>query len=271
MRTYQGLSKSFYPIKKQILNEEWLCQLTSGTIKVLLNCKEYEVSAVAGNPAFFIVHDGESFLVADGSDDMELLVFPISHDVIVTLYPLLGSEANTALYHPDFVTSALMGTEITQMLLLDFQQLQIHSRVHNLLETDKLMLYLLAHLYLIFFNGIGRIGNCTTSQSFDIVNRLYELFNDRESLRHRDTQYFADKLHITVRYLFQVCKDETGHTPKELINDTILSEIRHVMLTTHLSFQQISIDFNFSDQTAFTQFFKRNTGMTPSEFRQRYK
>lgn len=271
MRVYQGKDCMSLPIKKVTVDDEWLCQLTDGTIHVMVNFEETEVTATPQRPVYFIVHDGQTFHITEGSCDFELTVFPVTRDMVVTLYPYLGSEANASLYFDNFVTSEHMGPEITQMLSVDFQQLQLLVRAHNLLEQDKLYLHLLIHLYLTFYNGIGRVGSETSSQSFDLVNRFYELFSDRESFLHRDTQYFADKLNITVRYLFQVCKNETGRTPKELINDTIVSEIRHTMLTTKLSFQQISLQFNFPDQTAFTQFFKRNTGMTPSEFKQKYK
>lgn len=271
MRVYQGKEHINFPIKKITVDNEWLCQLTAGNIRVMVNFEEFEVTATPQKPVYFIAHDGQTFHIASGSRDFELTVYPISRDMVVTLYPYLGSEANASLYYDNFITSAQMGAEINQMLSVDFQQLQLLSRAHNLLERDKMHLHLLIHFYLTFYNGIGRVGSQTGSQSFDLVNRFYELFSERESYLHRDTQYFADKLNITVRYLFQVCKNETGRTPKELINDTIVSEIRHTMLTTKLSFQQISLQFNFPDQTAFTQFFKRNTGMTPSEFKQKYK
>lgn len=271
MKIYQGKDCSVFPITKHSLADEWLCQLIYGSIHLLLDFKEVVVATAKDTPVFFLIQDGRTFQVTGGSNDFQLMVFPVPHDTVVTLYPHLGSEANAALYYHDFITSSQMGNEINQMLSLDFQQLQLFSRSCNLLEEDKIRLHLLIHFYLTFYNGIGRVGSKTSAQSFDIVNRFYELFSDRESYRHRDIQYFADLLHITVRYLFRVCKDETGRTPKELINDAIISEIRHTMLTTSLSFQQISIDFNFPDQTAFTQFFKRNTGMTPTEFKKRFK
>lgn len=271
MRIYQGKDGTSFPIKKHSPADEWLCRLSSGSIRVVSDCKEIIVAATDEAPVFFLVHDGITFHITEGSDDFELLVFSISRDTIVTLYPHLGSEANSALYRQCLVTSAQMEKEIIQMLSLDFQQLQLLSHAHNLLAQDMLHLHLLIHIYLTFYNGIGRGEYRSSFQSFDIINRFYELFSEEESFRHRDSQYFADRLHVSVRYLFEVCKRETGRSPKELINDTVMSEIRHAMLTTGLSFRQISLRFNFPDQTAFTQFFKRNAGMTPTEFKRRYK
>lgn len=271
MRTFHGNIENSEPVIKRNINDAWLCKLVSGNIRILLDFDEYEVISRKGEDVFFIVHDGYAFSILDGSPDFELVVHQVSHDTLLTLYPHLGSEANAGLYSVSFVTSAEMGPEINQMLSLDYQQLQIMCRSTTLIEFDKMLLNLLIHIYLTFYNGIGRVGIKGSTQSFNIINRFYELFRDSESYKHRDTKYFADRLNITVRYLFQICKVEAGKSPKDLINDTIISEITHTMLNNNLSFQQISLRFNFPDQTAFTQFFKRNTGMTPSEFRMKYK
>ena len=78
-------------------------------------------------------------------------------------------------------------------------------------------------------------------------------------------------MHITVRHLFKVCKGETGHTPKEILDDFVVGDIQHMLLTTELTFQQLADRFDFPDQSAFGQYFKRHTGLSPSKFRQTYQ
>jgi len=271
MRTFRGNNYDTLPITKNQIDDEWFCCLKSGKLRVQINLTEYVVESRHGEEVFFIVHDGDIFRILECNPQCELDVISINRDTVITVYPHLGSEANTGLYSVDFITSSNMSTEINRMLSLTFQQLCLMERAASLLEHDKMYLHLLIYLHLAFYNGIGKVSVRTSLQSFDIMNRFYELFSEKESFCHRDTKYFADRLNITVRYLFQICKDEAGKSPKELINETIISEITHTMLTTKLSLQQISLKFNFPDQTAFTQFFKRNTGMTPSQFKQKYK
>ncbi|MBO7572495.1 MAG: AraC family transcriptional regulator [Bacteroidales bacterium] len=67
------------------------------------------------------------------------------------------------------------------------------------------------------------------------------------------------------------CKAETGQTPKDLINQSLIGEIKNALLTSEMTHQQISDRFGFPDQSAFGQFFKRQEGISPSEFRQKYK
>lgn len=271
MRTFRGNSSESFPINKHRIDEEWFCCIKSGSIRVQMNFEEYTIESHHGEEVFFIVHEDHIFHIIDCSPQCELDIFSLSHETIMTLYPYLGSDANAGLFAKDNITSANMGPEVNQMLRLAFQQLSMLERAKTLLERDKMYLHLLVHLYLTFYNGIGKVENKTSPQSFDIINRFYELFSEKESFCHRDTKYFANRLNITVRYLFQICKDETRKSPKDLINEMVISEITHTMLTTKLSLQQIAHMFNFPDQTAFTQFFKRNAGMTPSQFKQKYK
>jgi AraC-like DNA-binding protein len=87
----------------------------------------------------------------------------------------------------------------------------------------------------------------------------------------RDVSFYAKKLCISERYLSKLCKAETGKTPKILINQSLIGEIKNALLTTEMSHQQIADRFGFPDQSAFGQFFKRQEGISPSEFRKKYK
>lgn len=260
-----------FPIDKQAIDNEWICQLKTGSIKYLLDFEEHFLIAEDGQSQFMIVHDGFSFRILEGSPDFEMYIFSISHECLSTLYPFLGGEANSQLFSSPLITSEHINNDIIQMLETSCQELQTTICNKHLLQNDKMILHLLVHIYLLFYSGIGESVVQTSAQPFNITNRLYELFNDEESYKHRDAKYFANKLNISARYFYGVCKKETGHSPKELINETITGEIRHTILTTDLSFKQISFAFNFPDQTAFTQYFKRNVGMTPSDFRKKYR
>ena len=87
----------------------------------------------------------------------------------------------------------------------------------------------------------------------------------------RSINFYAAKLCISERYLFAVCKKETGQSPKEIINSFLIGTIKNVLLTTDLTLQQIADRLCFPDQSSFGQYFKRHEGISPSEFRQKYK
>ncbi|GAA4160843.1 response regulator transcription factor [Chryseobacterium ginsenosidimutans] len=87
--------------------------------------------------------------------------------------------------------------------------------------------------------------------------------------KRKDVQYYADLLFITRTHLTRTIKDVFQKKPKEIIEDKIISETKILLLKNELSITQIMDDLNYNDQAAFTKFFKKNTGITPHQYRKR--
>lgn len=80
--------------------------------------------------------------------------------------------------------------------------------------------------------------------------------------------FYADALHITPQYLTKIVKSKTGKTVRAFIFELIYSEARNLLSSTDFSIQQIAGLLNFADQASFSKFFKRNSGMSPLDFRE---
>lgn len=108
-----------------------------------------------------------------------------------------------------------------------------------------------------------------------VVNRQNELFMQFIHLvyehgdKQREVAFYADQLCITTRYLASIVRNVAHETPKELIDRHCVQTIKSLLRTTNQSIQSISIDLRFPDQSFFTRYFKKLTGMTPKEFRAR--
>ena len=88
------------------------------------------------------------------------------------------------------------------------------------------------------------------------------------STREHQVAYYADKLCITSRYLNEIIAlYVNGRTPKQLIDEQLTAEIKVLLDDPHLSVTEIAQHFNFPDQSYLSRFFKKNTGMSPKEFR----
>ena len=60
-----------------------------------------------------------------------------------------------------------------------------------------------------------------------------------------------------------------GKSPKQLIEDQLLSEVQVLLNDLTLTVTEIAERLHFPDQSYLTRFFKRRTGMSPREYRQR--
>jgi AraC family transcriptional activator of pobA len=94
---------------------------------------------------------------------------------------------------------------------------------------------------------------------FNILNENFKL--------HKKVRYYSDAMFITPGHLTKLLKAVTGKTAGELINDAIIFEAKVLLSNSKLSISQISSDLNFIEQSIFGKFFKRQTGLSPSEYR----
>ena len=79
--------------------------------------------------------------------------------------------------------------------------------------------------------------------------------------------FYADKIHITPKYLGKLILQISGRKASDWINDYIMSEARTLLRNTGMSIQEITYSLNFPNQSFFGRYFKTHEGISPSEFR----
>lgn len=140
-----------------------------------------------------------------------------------------------------------------------------HSR--NLLRMNiELMLEHLLRFYdrqFIFRKDI----NQNILSRFD--HELHEYYAQKKYLRQGlpNVAYFADIFCLSPGYFSSMVKRETGKSVQELIMLHIINVAKQKLLEGTLSIAEISYELGFQHPQHFTRFFKKNTGLTPREFR----
>ena len=126
--------------------------------------------------------------------------------------------------------------------------------------------------------------NVQTAHAERLRSRGFELFDEfrqmvethfsesSEGLRVGDgssgiVRSYAERLNVSTSYLAQVTKRISGQAPKAIIDEKIISEARRLLTSTSLTVQEISYQLGFTNQAHFTKYFKKLTGLTPSDFR----
>lgn len=84
---------------------------------------------------------------------------------------------------------------------------------------------------------------------------------------YKDVQYYADSMHITRKHLTRTIKEVLDITPKQVIENKIITEAKVLLLNNKLDINQIITELNFNDQPTFSKLFKKNTGLTPGLYR----
>ncbi len=78
--------------------------------------------------------------------------------------------------------------------------------------------------------------------------------------------YFADKVCLTANYFGDMVKRETGIGPKELINRKVVTLAKSRMLEPNATVKETAFSLGFQYPQHFVRFFKKETGLTPSEY-----
>lgn len=88
--------------------------------------------------------------------------------------------------------------------------------------------------------------------------------------QHREVGFYAKQACLSPKYFSTVIKQETGYAPTYWIYSKIVSEAKMLLhIRRDLTVQAIAYMLGFDEQAAFTRFFRRETGMSPTEFRER--
>ncbi|PZF74961.1 AraC family transcriptional regulator [Taibaiella soli] len=80
--------------------------------------------------------------------------------------------------------------------------------------------------------------------------------------------FYAEKLHITANYLNILCKTHLDVSATKLIQQRVLLEAKRLLQTSDLSIKEIAFELGFVDHAYFSNFFKTQAGITPTQFRE---
>lgn len=106
----------------------------------------------------------------------------------------------------------------------------------------------------------------TKGKGHIVVKRFFQLVEDNYQ-NNLPVNEYADKLAITPNHLTQTVNQLTGKTSLQIIKAKQILEVKRLLVHTNLSVTEIANRLNFPDQSYFTKFFKRETGITPLQYR----
>lgn len=105
-----------------------------------------------------------------------------------------------------------------------------------------------------------------TTRQADLFQRFVALVHEH-CTEQREVAFYADRLCISTRYLSTIIRSAAHSTAKEFIDRSVVLEIKMLLGSTELSVQEIAYRLHFPDQSYLGRFFKKHTGVSPTEFR----
>ena len=105
-------------------------------------------------------------------------------------------------------------------------------------------------------------------QEYDLLRKFNLLVENHYRTKHQVSDY-AELLNKSPKTLSNLFALYNHKTPLQIIHERIIVEARRLFLYTDKSSKEIAYELGFEDPAHFSKFFKKQTGVAPSEFKEK--
>lgn len=113
---------------------------------------------------------------------------------------------------------------------------------------------------------VNKNRGTTYSMSDNYFRNFINLLNDYVKTEHEVT-FYANKLNITAKYLGEICKRKSGRKAKEIISAVLIVQLKRDITLSGKSMKVVAYEYGFADQSSLGKFFRKMTGESPREYR----
>ena len=150
---------------------------------------------------------------------------------------------------------------LKEMIIKELNEENIEKRtfINSLFQT----------LFLAIFR-VNQIQKTSMEETDNKTLKYFQIFQKSIKQDYSETKtisQYAKEIGITTMHLNRVCKIVVGKSPLQILHELVVAEAKKYLLNTSYSISEISYFLNFNDPAYFTRLFKKNVGVSPSDFR----
>lgn len=143
-----------------------------------------------------------------------------------------------------------------------------HLFKNEMLEMTEVMYFMeIANFYILYEQNSEK--QAQTDRQRLLFVRFIRLLHSNIT-RHRNVHFYAESLCVTPQYLNRIVRHCSNRCICDWISSVLIGELTLMLETTDNTISHIAEHFNFSDYTSLAKYFKRHTGLSPSEHRKKY-
>lgn len=101
----------------------------------------------------------------------------------------------------------------------------------------------------------------------ELLERQFPVDDLHTEVKLRRASDFAEQLNVHVNHLNRAIKEITNKTTSVLIAERLLQEARILLRHSSWNVSGVAFSLGFSEVTHFNNFFKKHTGMNPTQYR----
>lgn len=155
-------------------------------------------------------------------------------------------------------------TDLFRKAYTEYRRSENFSR-DIIVSYAALILSYIQNFYSRQFESRKNLYNKTVADFYKNLEDYYE--SRQDEIQMPSVSHFADLANLSSNYFGDVIKHFTGHSPQEHIHQHVIQMAKHKLRNTQLTISEIAYSLGFEYPSYFTTFFKNETGISPSVFR----
>ncbi|MGB5445662.1 MAG: AraC family transcriptional regulator [Psychromonas sp.] len=145
----------------------------------------------------------------------------------------------------------------------------MEQEFNNDMESSLSVLRAYLHILLTQLNRLYTLDHASEgAETGSSLVRQFEQLVAAHFISDHAVQDYARRIGISTSHLTDTVKAVTGRAPGHIIRDKLILEAKRLLAHSNITAAEIGYRLHFDDSSYFGRFFKRETGMSPTAFRQ---
>ena len=191
-----------------------------------------------------------------------------SQGIVILFAPGFLDDATASAAHADRPDASLVPVRSPALLALTEMLADEYDNPTGL--PAAIHIAIIRHVLSILLLRIGNHGHRSSQPADAAFEAFRQAVEDGFAHTHRVEDY-ARQLGYSVRTLTRTSHLATGYGAKRVIQERVLLEAKRLLAHTELTNTAIAARIGMPDLAAFGKFFRRQTGETPTTFRDRIR
>lgn len=197
-------------------------------------------------------------------------VLNFSTDFFARMFPRADDVAKFPFFHPTRGNSALYLTQDqhdAMLPLLDEMEREGRDRQPGFRDVVQSCLLILLTRLRRLCPDTEEAGGVGPQQA---LTRRFMMLVETHYLRFDTIGEYAEALCVSERQLNDAVKRTVGRTASQVVQERVLLEAKRWLSNTEMGIGEIAFRLNIEDPAYFARFFKKQTGLTPGDFRRKH-